>query len=180
MAIIWPNTDTVMDNPDANGTPPPPAGSARRAGRTSSWRSASEYLRRQRGRAGGLVAYGDRLARINRLLRAYLPPHLRDHARVTAIGPERWTVQTESAAWATRLRYVLPELRQQLGAELGQAVPPLRLRIEPLADDHADTRPRRLTLTRHNAHVLEGAAETVDDQKLGAALRRLARHGRGR
>ncbi len=180
MAIILPVTDQCMDKPDANGNARSPTGLTRRVGRPSRLLSASDYLHRQHGRIGGLVAHGDRLTRINRLLRAYLPPHLRDHARVVAIGPEWWTVQTESAAWATRLRYLLPSLQKQLGTELGQAVPPLRLRIEPLPEEHSDTMPRRLTLTRQNAHVLEGAADSIDDCDLGAALRRLARHARGR
>ena len=36
----------------------------------------------------------------------------------------------------------------------------------------------RLTLTRRNAEVLETAARAQTDTRLGAALRRLAAHGR--
>jgi hypothetical protein len=138
--------------------------------------SAAECLRRPKGRLAGVIAHSDRLIRINRLLRAYLPPHLREHARIVAMTPEVWIIQTESSAWATRLRYLLPGLRKQLGDELKQSVPDLKLRIEPPSEPPPASPPRRLTLTEQNARVLEGAARDLSDQRLGAALLRLAQH----
>ncbi len=138
--------------------------------------SAAECLRRPKGRLAAVIAHSDRLIRINRLMQAYLPPHLRDHARIVAITPQVWIVQTESSAWATRLRYVLPTLRQQLSDELRQPVPGLKLRIEPAREAPSAAPPRRLTLTEKNAEVLAGAARDVSDERLGAALLRLAQH----
>lgn len=138
--------------------------------------SAAECLRRPKGRLSGVIAHSDRLIRLNRLLRAYLPPHLREHARIVVITPEVWIIQTESSAWATRLRYLLPALQQQLSAELKQPVPEFKLRIEPPREPPPAEPPRRLTLTEQNARVLEGAAQNLSDERLGAALRRLARH----
>lgn len=152
---------------------------ARTANR-SHLRSAADYLHRHKGRVAGLVAHSDQLVRVNRLLRAYLPPHLQDHARIVVLSAQVWIIQTESSAWAARLRYLLPTLKQQLGAELKQPVPALKLRIEPLREPHATTPPRRLTLTRENAQLLEGAAAGVKDERLGAALRRLAQHAASR
>lgn len=167
-----------MDHRDSKDGASVPIGQVAAPKARTPLRSAAEYLRRQRGRVSGLVAHSDRLVRINRLLRAYLPPHLRDHARIVAVGPHCWTVQTDSSAWATRLRYVLPPLQKQLSGELKEPVPVLRVRIKPASAKRSVVAGRRLTLTQDNARLLEGAADGIADRDLGAALRRLAQHAR--
>ena len=137
------------------------------------------HLRRQKGRLAYLIAESDRLARVNRVFNAYLPPHLHDHAQLMAISDDAWIVQTDSSAWATRLRYVLPSLRHQLCQHLKAEVPPLKLRICPGTVTEQPP-PRRLSMTSSSASVIQGAAETVNDERLGAALRRLAEHAQKR
>jgi len=136
-----------------------------------------QHLRRQKGRLAHLVAESDRLVRINQVFNAYLPPHLHEHARLAAIGDDAWVIQTDSPAWATRLRYVLPSLRNQLSQHLKTDVPQLKLRIKPTAVA-AEPPTRRLNITSTSASVIEGAAEAVNDERLGAALLRLAGHAR--
>ena len=151
---------------------------SRRGGRRSGMRTAADCLRGPRGRLATLMAQSDRLIRINRLFQALLPPHLQPHARLTSLTPQHWLVETDSAAWATRLRYVLPGLQSQLGAELRQTVPPLKLQIRPAAPE-PPVPIRRPRLTRTGAEALEGAARDVSDERLGEALRRLARRASG-
>lgn len=150
------------------------SGTAAQPTERSGMKRAADCLRRPKGRLAGVIAQSDRLIRINRLLRAYLPPHLQDRARIVAITPQSWIVQTESAAWATRLRYILPGLQRQLSLELKQAVPELKLRIEPLREARSAEPARRLTLTEQNAELIKGVAQSVNDERLGAALLRLA------
>ena len=123
------------------------------------------------------MARADRLARLSQIFHAYLPPHLRDHAVLVRLDAEGWEVQTDSPSWATRLRYALPTIRQALGQQVGMMLPKPRIRVVPAAEPVQPQRPR-LTLTRHSAEVLETAARTLTDPRLGAALRRLAAHGR--
>jgi hypothetical protein len=123
------------------------------------------------------MAQAGQLNRLSRIFRAYLPPHLHDHAVLVRLDAEGWEVQTDSASWATRLRYALPTIRQGLGQQLGIALPKPRVRVVP-AEAPVQTQRPRLTLTRRNAEVLETAARTLTDPRLGAALRRLAAHGR--
>ncbi|MDX1606017.1 MAG: DciA family protein, partial [Candidatus Competibacterales bacterium] len=100
------------------------------------------------------------------------------HAKLTSLTPQHWIVETESAAWATRLRYVLPSLQSQIAAELKQSVPPLKLQVRPpVAEPSLPA--RRPRLTRTGAEALEGAARNVSDERLGDALRRLAQHAGG-
>ncbi len=150
--------------------PPHPRGS-------DSIPTVGEVLRRPRGKLGQLMAQADRLIRLSRVFYAYLPPHLRDHTVLIRLDPEDWEVRADSAVWATRLRYVLPSIRQALGQQLGMTLPKPRIRVTPIAVSPQSRRPR-LTLTRRNAELLEAAARALADPRLGAAMRRLAAHGR--
>jgi hypothetical protein len=142
--------------------------------------AAGEYLRRQQGMLGRLMARADRLNRCNQIFRAYLPAHLRDHVVLVSIDPENWTVHTDSASWATRLRYALHNIRQALGHQLGIPLPKPCIRVIPTSLPPRPRRPRP-TLTEQSAKLLEITARNVPDARLGAALRRLAAHaGPGR
>jgi hypothetical protein len=143
----------------------------------ASMRTVGEVLRHPSGVLGKLMARASRLVRLSGIFRAYLPPLLRDHAVLLELNAERWEVQTDSAAWATRLRYALPTIRQALGQQLNITLPKPRIRVMPAAVPSPAPH-RRLTLTRRNAEVLEAAARAQPDPRLSAALRRLAAHGR--
>jgi hypothetical protein len=144
-------------------------------------RLISERLRRSHGRLGRLLTHANELAQINRVMHAFLPSHLREYANLVACHPDAWIIHTESAAWATRLRYVLPTLRQQLADHLACEVPKLRLRIRPKnARPDRSASIRRMTVSDQAAEVLEGAANDVNDTRLSSAMKRLAQHARQR
>lgn len=137
--------------------------------------SVGEALRRQPGTLGELMARADRLVRLGRIFRAYLPPHLHDHAVLIQLDQEGWIVHTDSSSWATRLRYTLHSIRQALGQQLGIPLPKPRIQVVPAALPSPSRRPR-LTLTARNAGLLEAAARNLSDARLSAALQRLAAH----
>lgn len=156
---------------DAPPPPPQPRGPARPIP------SVAEVLRRPTGLLGQLLAQAGRLRQLSQTFQAYLPPHLRDHAVLIRLDAERWEVHTDAASWATRLRYALATIREPLGRQLGVELPKPRIRVKPAASPDPPRRPR-LTLTRRNAELLETAARSLNDPRLGAALRQLAAHGR--
>jgi hypothetical protein len=139
-------------------------------------RSIGDRLRHPKARLAKLLEKATYLAEINRIFRAYLPLHLRPHARIVTLDAEAWTVQTDSPAWATRLRYCLPTLQRQLSDELTFAVPRLRVRIAPTSVEPPPPPPRRLELSRQAGNVLSEAANSLQDPELSNALKRLARH----
>jgi hypothetical protein len=161
-----------MGAPKESAAPTPP-----RPRRPDSIPTVGELLRRPQGRLGQLMAQADQLLRLSRVFHAYLPSPLRDHVVLIRLDPEAWEVRADSAAWATRLRYALPSIGQALGQQLGMTLPKPRIRVTPLAVPLQSPRPR-LTLTRRNAELLEAAARALADPRLGAAMRRLAAHGR--
>jgi hypothetical protein len=141
-------------------------------------RSVGDRLQRPKTRLAKLLAQVNELVGINRIFHAYLAPHLRQHATLIALETDKWTVQTDSPAWATRLRYTLPSLRKHLTEKLGTEVPPLRIRISPATLEPPRLPPRRLQLSAQAGDLLEKTAHSLDDRHLGAALLRLARNAR--
>lgn len=170
---------SAPDNRDKDGANDV-LGATRRRTRRSSLASVSDCLRRPKGRLAQLVAQTDRLATINRAFRAYLPPHLHDHAKIVSLSAQHWVIQTHSSAWATRLRYVLPQLQQQLSEHFGYTIPVLKLRVQPAPQEPAPVPQRRMQMTEKSAALLAGTAQGIADQRLGAALRRLAENASSR
>lgn len=139
------------------------------------------HANRHLGKTGTLkhlVQQTDKLVRLNRIMRAYLPPHLQDHARLTAVEEGAWYIQTESSAWATRLRYALPGLQQQLSHHFKRQIPTLKLKVKPALPKTQAVPARRLELTQGSAKHITSIADSVGDERLGAALQRLAAHAR--
>ena len=135
-------------------------------------KSANVLMRFEAPAASELMARADRLVRLSRIFRAYLPPHLRDHAALVRLDEDGWVVHADSSSWATRLRYALHNIRETLGQELGFALPKPHIRVVPAALPPPSRPP--MTLTERNAKLLEVAARNLSDERLSAALRRLA------
>lgn len=109
-------------------------------------------------------------------VRDLLAPGARAHCSQASVADGVLTVTVDSAAWATRLRYLAPELVQGL-AWTGVAL--VKIRARP-----AQTEPNRQTaqrLARLSPAVVEhltAAADYMVDAGIAEAFRRLAaRHG---
>jgi len=153
----------------------PPSRTAERSSIRHTVASLGEGLKQQPGVLGQLIGRAGAFAQSSRIFQAYLPPHLRDHAVLIRMDEEAWTVQTDSASWATRLRYKLYDIRQALGQQLGIALPKPHIRVEPLAAPPAARQPS-LILTQESARHIKRAARNEADPRLSAALLRLAQH----
>jgi len=130
------------------------------------------------GVLGKMVARVDDLNRLRQIFRAYLPPHLHDHAVLIRMDQDGWEVHADSASWATRLRYALPNIRPMLSEHLGVDLPKPRIRVRPVIAPPQQPQRSRLTLTQDNADLLEATARNLADARLGAALLRLAANAR--
>jgi hypothetical protein len=170
----------VEESPDRRPFSPvapavPPLHTAKRSSSRHTVASLGEGLQQQPGLLGRLIAQTSELAQSSRIFQAYLPPHLRDHAVLIRMDEEAWTVQTDSASWATRLRYKLYDIRQALGRQLGVMLPKPHIRVEPVTAPPPLRRPP-LALTHKNAQLIEQTAHDESDPRLSAALHRLAQH----
>jgi hypothetical protein len=109
-------------------------------------------------------------------LRALLPQDLASECRVANVRDHVLTVHINNAAWATRLRFLIPQLLESL-RHLADftSVNEIRLKVVPAADAVSpvhDTEERRLP---DRVPLLE-LASTTDDADLKKVLLRLAAH----
>ncbi len=132
----------------------------------------------QRGARDTPVGRAQALHRLTRSLRDALPPPLAEHCRVADLRRDRLVLATDSAAWATQLRYHAATILGHLRRSHGLGVRSLRVQIAPL-DQRPVPSARRRALSAAAATHLERAASTAEDPALRAALRRLARRHRG-
>ena len=116
------------------------------------------------------------LDRLNRVIRRPLPADLRNHVHAVGIKKETLTVATDSAAWASKLRFLESTLTSACNQALDTRVRRVRVRvIAPVPARQARTGPR---LSAAGQECLQAAAEGMEDSKLKRALGRLARQRR--
>lgn len=116
--------------------------------------------------------------RLTALLHDCLDSSLAVHVQAANLRNNRLVIQADSAAWATRLRYLAPQLLSCLRSQpqLAQLVQ-LEVRIAPQTQVPI-VPPRPMRLSASNARLLEATAECTQHAALRAALKRLSRRAR--
>ena len=133
------------------------------------------------GDLGRLIEESRRLARATELLCARLPAPLREHSRVAGLAGGVLVIQADSAAWASRLRFVTREVAEAVAPVLGR-VTRVRVAVASPAPPPPAGPPGlsgRAVLGEEPARTLSQAAGGVTDPALQEALRRLARRAAG-
>lgn len=64
-------------------------------------------------------------------VRHNLAPDVRDHVWGASLADGQLTLLVDSAGWATRVRYAVPELKTGVAGELGQPVEKVTVRVRP-------------------------------------------------
>jgi hypothetical protein len=106
--------------------------------------------------------------------RAALPGEIAPHCVGATLDGPALRLLADSAGWATRLRYLGPDLIRRLRAE-GIAVASVEVRVLPTDGATKPLRRRAAAPSEDAAACLEHTAEGVDDPALRAALQRLGR-----
>ncbi len=125
--------------------------------------------------AEGLLQRGQYLHRLDRLLGKLLDAESRLHCRVGNVRDGVLILYTDSTAWATRLRYQTPALLQQLKQRRGlEGLQQIELRVLP--KEKKEVSYQQAKLSQEASSCLTSCAESVEDEGLSGALRRLAAH----
>jgi hypothetical protein len=113
---------------------------------------------------------------LQRRIRRALEPDLRPHCLHATLEGGRLTLVSDSPVWASRLRFGAPGLMAALAGE--RPVTEVRVRVAPQAAARSGlaTQPA-VTLSAGTVSHLLGAAESMEDPDLAAALRHLAGSG---
>jgi len=110
-------------------------------------------------------------------LRALLPHDLASECRVANVRDQVLTVHINNAAWATRLRFLVPGLIESLRRLADfTSVDEIRLKVVPVADVASPAHGTEKRRPPDGVPLLE-LASSVDHADLRGAILRLAAHG---
>jgi hypothetical protein len=125
---------------------------------------------------GGLAAAAREAAKLERALARALPADLRPHLRGAHLRDATLVILADGPAWATRLRFLEPELKAALDPRTRAQVRRVAVRVQ--LPDPAGRRPpekARRTLSAPARAALEAGSARAKDPALAAAFARLAR-----
>jgi len=134
------------------------------------------------GALGDLISGARQLGQIDAALAAVLDPSVHAHVRAARLESGKLTLLADSPAWATRLRYLTPMLREQLDGGVAGALSQVHIAARPASTEREPERPERqaASLSGETATLLEQIADGIADDALSNAVRRVARHGQQR
>lgn len=126
-----------------------------------------------------LASLGDQLtcqAKLMQQVKACLTAPLDEHIQAAVLKDQALTLFVNSPAWASRLRYLAPQLIRQL-KQAGLIIQEVRARIIPEAGMGMKSRQRhRPILSEESAETLRSTAEGLEAGALREAMLRLSRH----
>jgi hypothetical protein len=135
-----------------------------------------ELLTRRTDRLFQIQQRAAELARLRQVLQQNLPAPLRDHFMVAAFDKDTLILFADGTAWAARLRYQIPRLRN-IARELC-GLPDLRnirIKVAPPDVRHRPV-PRRLRLSAAAAESLRRSADSTTDDELRTSLLRFLQY----
>lgn len=125
---------------------------------------------------GGLAAAARRAARLEQALKRALPADLRPHLRGAQLRDATLVILADGPAWATRLRFLEPELKAALDPRTRRDVRRVQVRVQlPDPLDRPPPAPAARRISAAASAALDAASARVKDPKLAASLSRLSR-----
>lgn len=126
-----------------------------------------------------------RLERLTQLLEMRLPPECNQHFHVASMRDRLVVVLADSPVWAARLRQLGPEILAILQQQASDRLQHIQVKSRP-ASTAAQTgrgapriNPKR-RISSESLRLIEQAAAGIGDDRLRAALKKLAAHGAAR
>ncbi|ASQ44952.1 DUF721 domain-containing protein [Legionella clemsonensis] len=114
---------------------------------------------------------------LNTMIKRYLPPQIANHCKVGSFIKGSLSLTISNAAWATELRYSVPELRDRLRKEAGlHSLTGIKILIEESsAAISANVKTTKATtLSVNSRYTIHSASQQCTYEPLKNALRKLA------
>jgi len=122
---------------------------------------------------------------LNEKLHKYLAPSLRSHCNVANYSDETLTVNADTSAWASKLRYCIPDILKYAKLECGLTnLKTVRVRVSPIHNETSqsefpDTNPvRKAVISKKSADFIENVAESINDPVLRKSILKISTHGK--
>jgi hypothetical protein len=112
-----------------------------------------------------------------RLLARHLPPPLDAHCKVLNLRGDCLILAVDNPLWASRLRFQTRTLLQQLASAKTVTVRTVQIKVLPQSAPRPKKTRRNKPLSASNAKLVRQTAQSLKDERLRAALLRVASRG---
>ncbi|VAX11980.1 hypothetical protein MNBD_GAMMA24-2505 [hydrothermal vent metagenome] len=139
-------------------------------------RQLYKFLSQKKGDIADLITQAKTNQRLSKSFNNLLDPALVDHVGLANIRAQTLVLMADSAAWASRARYLSPLLLQKLqnNSHIFGDINKIEIYIQPAVQEKSSAP----TLLRHvsdsAAESLTATADSIENAELKAALKRLA------
>jgi len=117
------------------------------------------------------------LRRLQQVLQEHIEPALMQHCRIANCKNGSLTLATSTAAWASRLRYTVPEILDSLRDKPASLpIKSIRVIVTPEQSTRNEQPSQEPCMSLATAEVLQQIADSIDDSELSASIKRLCRH----
>jgi len=126
---------------------------------------------------------------LNEKLHKHLAPSLSSHCNVANYSDETLTVNADTSAWASKLRYCIPDILKFAKLECGLTnLKTVRVKVSPIhykvnqsetgQSKFSDTNPaRKVRLSKKSAIFIKNIAKTINDPELRKSILKISNHG---
>ena len=126
-----------------------------------------------------LITRTRQLNRLTHMLRRHMDEQLARHCYVGNIQKPTLTILVDSANWATRLRFEIPDLIAKISQDnqVFSGIERISIKILTPTQEKTDMhRPHGPQMNQENARGIRSLADSIEDPDLQQALNKLARH----
>lgn len=133
-----------------------------------------DLLHKRSGATQRLLHKADQLERLQDRLQQWLPPALVPHVQLANLREGRLVLTADSSIWASKLRYLSPDLLRQLQTA-GWDCQRIEVKVAPVFAPPPVIKTKR-SISDSARRLLIQTARHIDDPEIAATLEKLARH----
>ena len=117
------------------------------------------------------------LKSLDNKLKNCLEPDLQDHFELANINKNTVILIADSSAWATRLRYSIPDILKIFNDQLDQQnIKTIRIKIKKTLSNSVNSTYKPPVLSKSTAKFLNDTANSFNDTELKQCIKKLSRN----
>ena len=126
---------------------------------------------------------------LNEELHKYLTPSLSSHCNVANYSDETLTINADTSAWASKLRYCIPDILKFAKLECGLInLKTVRVKVSPIHHEANQSKTgqdkfsgtnltRKARLSKKSAEFIKNIAKSINDPELRKSIIKIGNHG---
>ena len=132
-----------------------------------------------------LYRHAKGISALNEKLQKHLAPSLSSHCTVANYSDETLTVNAETSAWASKLRYCIPDILKFAKHECGlTSLKSIRIKVSPSHNKTAQSNlsntcsVKKASLSKKSADFIKNVATSIKDPALKKSILNISKHTR--